>query len=141
LILVRHASAGDREDWRGDDRMRPLDERGRRQAETLVEALAGFEITRVISSPSIRCMQTVEPLAAALGLTVELCGELGEERQAVDGVELVRSLAAETVAACVHGGLSEAVFGPEWSMKKGGALVIDFGPRVLAQLDAAAQLR
>jgi 8-oxo-(d)GTP phosphatase len=141
LILVRHASAGDREDWPGDDRMRPLDERGRRQAQRLVETLAGFEITRVISSPSIRCMQTVEPLAAALGLSVDLYGELGEHRQTGEGVELVRSLAGEDVAACVHGGLSEAVFGSEWGMKKGGVLVIDFGPRVLAQLDAAAQLR
>ena len=139
MILVRHASAGDREDWHGDDRMRPLDERGRRQAEKLVETLAGFEITRVISSPSIRCMQTVEPLAAALGLSVELAGELGEDRQSVDGVKLVRSLAGDNVAACVHGGLSEAVFGPDWGMKKGGALVIGFGPRVLAQLDGAAQ--
>lgn len=138
MILVRHASAGDREDWRGDDRMRPLDERGRRQAEKLVETLAGFEVTRVISGPFIRCLQTVEPLAAARGLTVELFDELGEEQQSEEGVALVRSLADDTVAACVHGGLSEAVFGPEWSMKKGSALVVGFGPRVLAQLDAAA---
>lgn len=138
MILVRHASAGDRDAWQGADNLRPLDERGRRQAEKLVETLDGFEVTRVISGPFIRCLQTVEPLAAARGLTVELCDELGEDRQADDGVALVRSLAGERVVACVHGGLTEAVFGPDWSLKKAAALVVDFGPRVLAQLDPAA---
>lgn len=138
MILVRHASAGDRDAWAGGDRSRPLDERGREQAQKLVETLAAFEVARVISGPFIRCLQTVEPLAAARLLTVQVCEELGEERQAYDGVALVRSLAGEPVVACVHGGLTEAVFGPEWSLKKAAALVVDFGPRVLTQLEAAA---
>jgi 8-oxo-dGTP diphosphatase len=137
VILVRHASAGDASRWQGHDRVRPLDDVGRRQAEKLVGALDGFEVARVLSSPYIRCLQTVEPLAAARGLTVELCDELADTRQAEDGVALVRSLADDPVVACVHGGLSEAVFGPEWSQRKAGVLVVGFGPRVLAQLDAA----
>ena len=137
MILVRHASAGEADQWPGDDRVRPLDDRGRRQAAKLVGTLDGFEIARVISSPFIRCLQTVEPLAAARGLTVELRDELADARQAHDGVALVRSLAGEPVVACVHGGLSEAVFGPEWSQRKAGVLVVGFGPRVLAQLDGA----
>jgi 8-oxo-(d)GTP phosphatase len=138
MILVRHASAGDRDEWQGDDKLRPLDERGRQQAERLVETLAGFDVERVLSGPFIRCLQTVEPLAAARGLTVDVVDELHEDRQATDGVALARSLAGEPVVACVHGGLTEAVFGPEWSLRKGAALVVDFGPRVLTQLEAAS---
>ena len=70
-----------RSEWEGDDRLRPLDERGRRQAEALVDALAAFPITRIFSSPYDRCVQTVEPLAAQRGLPVELREELGEEQQ------------------------------------------------------------
>ena len=134
MILVRHASAGDRDEWAGDDRLRPLDARGREQAEGLVSALDGYEITRVVSSPFVRCVQTVEPLAAARGLEVESLDELGEERQADDGAALVRSSAGEAIVACVHGGLAEAAFGPQWSQKKGGVLLVEAGPRVLGRL-------
>jgi 8-oxo-(d)GTP phosphatase len=134
MILVRHGSAGEREDWDGDDRLRPLDARGREQAAGLVSALDGYEIARVISSPYVRCVQTVEPLAAARGLTVEPLDELGDERQADDGAALVRSLAGEPIVASVHGGLAEAAFGPQWSQRKGGVLLVDDGPRVLGRL-------
>ncbi len=79
-------------------------------------------MTRVLSSPYDRCVQTVEPLAAARGLDVELRDELGEERQAHDGVALVRSLLGEPVALCVHGELSDAVVGTR--QKKGETLVV-----------------
>jgi 8-oxo-dGTP diphosphatase len=134
VILVRHAAAGEREDWEGDDRLRPLDARGRAQAEGLVAALDGLEIARVVSSPFLRCVQTVEPLAAARGLSVEPLDELGEERQVDDGAALVRSLAGDPVLACVHGGLAETVFGERWSQKKGAALVVGAGPRVIRRL-------
>jgi 8-oxo-dGTP diphosphatase len=71
--VVRHGSAGDRAKWRGDDRLRPLDERGQRQAQALLAALTPHEVGRarsVLSSPYLRCRQTVEPLDAALGLEV-----------------------------------------------------------------------
>jgi len=68
-------------------------------------------------------VQTVEPLAAARGLSVELRDELGEGRQGHDGVALVRSLLGEPVALCVHGGLSDAVVGTR--QKKGETLVVD----------------
>jgi 8-oxo-(d)GTP phosphatase len=134
VILVRHGAAGEREDWDGDDRLRPLDARGRAQAQALVGALEGYEITRVVSSPFLRCVQTVEPVAVARGLSVELCAELHEARQADDGAALVRSLAGEPVLACVHGGLAEAAFGHEWSQKKGGVLLVGDGPSVLGRL-------
>jgi phosphohistidine phosphatase SixA len=123
LLLIRHASAGDRDDWVGDDLPRPLDARGRGQASRLAELLSDYEIARVLSSPAVRCLQTVEPLARSRGLDIEVHEELGEEQQGEAGAELVRSLAREQTALCVHGGLSDAVAGV--SQKKGEVLVLD----------------
>jgi len=117
MILIRHAWAGDRAEWEGDDRLRPLDERGRKQAKGLVEKLADFEIERILSSPYDRCVQTVEPLARARGLEIELADELGEDRQLADGVQLAESLKGQPVAICVHGGHSEELVGQH--LKKG----------------------
>jgi len=123
LLLIRHASAGDRDDWVGDDLPRPLDARGRGQASRLAELLNDYEIARVLSSPAVRCLQTVEPLARSRGLDIEVHEELGEEQQGEAGAELVRSLAGEQTALCVHGGLSDAIAGV--SQKKGEVLVLD----------------
>ena len=123
LLLVRHGSAGSREEWAGDDRERPLDKKGIRQAERLVQRLADLPVERILTSPYPRCVQTVEPLAAARGLIPELREALGEERQHVDGVELVRSLAGAAVVICGHGGLESAIPGaPRW--KKGTIFVV-----------------
>ncbi|MGE0879681.1 MAG: histidine phosphatase family protein [Acidimicrobiia bacterium] len=78
LYLVRHAKAGDRHDYRGDDRLRPLTKPGWRQAEGLVALLADVSITRLLSSPYTRCMQTLEPLAAARSMPVEPDPRLAE---------------------------------------------------------------
>jgi phosphohistidine phosphatase SixA len=123
ILIIRHARAGERAEWSGDDRRRPLDKRGREQAADLVGALSDYEVARVLSSPYDRCVQTVEPLAEARGLEVEIRDELGEERQLEDGVELVRSLLGQDVAVCGHGGLSDELVGV--SQKKGETLVLD----------------
>ncbi len=122
-LLIRHARAGERAEWSDDDRRRPVDERGRKQAADLVDALSGYRLTRILSSPYDRCVQTVEPLAQARGLEIEIRDELGEERQLDEGVELVRSLLDQDVAVCGHGGLSDALVGV--SQKKGETLVLD----------------
>ena len=132
LLVIRHAWAGESSQWKGDDRRRPLDKRGTEQARALVDALASFEIERILSSPADRCMQTVEPLAAARGLLVEIRDELGEERQWHDGVQLARSLASEPVAICVHGGLSDDAFGER--QKKAETLVVDRAGSVVERL-------
>ena len=130
LLLIRHAWAGSRETWEGDDRARPLDERGARQAAGLVELLADLPIARILTSPYLRCVQTVEPLAAARGLTVELRDEVGEGRQSEEGLPLVRSLAGDDVAVCGHGGLETVVERPpKW--KKGAVFVLDERLRVV----------
>jgi 8-oxo-dGTP diphosphatase len=72
LVLLRHAKAGKRTEWRGDDRLRPLDEIGERQADLLANLLPLFGPTRIYSADRARCVQTVEPLAASLDLRVRL---------------------------------------------------------------------
>ncbi|MBA3332224.1 MAG: histidine phosphatase family protein [Actinobacteria bacterium] len=140
MLLVRHAWAGDASEWEGDDSLRPLDARGRRQAEALVEAFAPYGAVRVLSSPYDRCVQTVEPLARARGLDVELREELGDERQAADAPGLLRELAGEDVIVCTHGGLPWRALGVEEepAYKKGGAVVLDAHLRVVEELDPPA---
>src|SRR5438874_1809614 len=70
-LLLRHADAGDRQAWTGPDGRRVLSDLGRVQAQQLVARLGGLPIRRVLSSPAARCLQTVGPLARALGLKVE----------------------------------------------------------------------
>ena len=102
VLLVRHAAALDRLSWDDDDAARPLRKRGRRQAEKLVALLADFEVERVLSSPFLRCVETVVPLAADRGLVVEETDALAEGASH-DAVVLVRSFAGHTVALCSHG--------------------------------------
>jgi len=63
VLLVRHGTAGERSKWTGDDRLRPLDERGRIQAEGLVRILSRFEVREIFSADFVRCVETVQPLA------------------------------------------------------------------------------
>ena len=133
ILLVRHASAGDRYELEGDDRLRPLDERGRRQADELVELLEQYEVTRLLSSPSLRCVQTVEPFAEARGLGIEIRDELSEQRQDVDGPTFVGSLDDVNAVLSCHGGLSEAICGE--SQKKAEVLVLD-GTAIVTRLRA-----
>lgn len=102
MLLVRHAHAGSRSEWGGDDRGRPLSAKGRQQAGALVRALDGWAVQRVLSSPYTRCIETVSPLADELGIKVEVIEELAEGHGA-DAIRLVRSLASDKVALCTHG--------------------------------------
>ncbi len=123
LLLLRHTSAGDREMWPGADRERPLDERGRADAEALVEQLAEFPIERILTSPYRRCLESVAPLARARGLELEVREELSEEQHFDEGVELVREVAGRDVVVCGHGGLDSVVVdAPKW--KKGVVFVL-----------------
>jgi phosphohistidine phosphatase SixA len=133
-LVIRHASAGDSAAWEGDDRLRPLDARGLAQTSRLVELLEGNAISLILSSPALRCLQTVEPLARSRGLEIEVREELAEERQQSDGAQLVLALRREDAAVSVHGGLSEVAF--DVSQKKGEVLVIDGTGQVVERIVA-----
>ncbi len=103
ILLVRHAKAGDRGRWDGPDQLRPLTEKGWEQARQLPDQLAGYGATRVVSSPYVRCVQTVEPLAERLGLPVEESDALAEGASTGQLDELLASLAGETAVLSTHG--------------------------------------
>jgi 8-oxo-(d)GTP phosphatase len=79
VLLVRHARAGDRDQWVGNA-VRPLDAKGKKQAKRLAKTLAELGATRLISSPLARCVQTFEPAAKRLGIPLEERNELAEVR-------------------------------------------------------------
>jgi 8-oxo-(d)GTP phosphatase len=138
VYLVRHASAGKREEWSGDDGLRPLDERGRRQAQALVAELADRDVRRIVSSPHVRCVQTVEPLAEARGLEIEVTETLADGADPGPARELLAA-AGELLVACVHGDLVETLLGGK--AKKGSTTVLDFedgAVRVLERLQPQA---
>jgi broad specificity phosphatase PhoE len=134
VYLVRHAKAGDREQWTEDDRLRPLTKKGRRQAEGLVQLFSRVEVRRIVSSPYLRCGQTVRPLALDRGITIEFDEALAEAAALDAAMRLVTSSPAGTVL-CSHGDIIPAVVGrlveqgasipgePGW--KKGSTWILD----------------
>ena len=113
VLLVRHARAGQREKWDGDDSLRPLDPVGTVQARLLVEILAPFGPGEVLSSPALRCCQTVQPLAEALGMVVVSDDRLREEHTD-DAFGLVAALGRNeggVAVLCTHGDVIPAVLG------------------------------
>ncbi|MEO8889397.1 MAG: NUDIX hydrolase [Jatrophihabitantaceae bacterium] len=79
IVLARHGRAGKRSEWRGDDSLRPLDEVGIAQAERLAHFLPHFAPTWIFSADRVRCIQTVEPLAAALDTKVRVDAAFNDE--------------------------------------------------------------
>jgi 8-oxo-dGTP diphosphatase len=115
LVLIRHASAGDRDHWSGDDR-------GWRQADGLVTSLAVYELDRILSSPSVRCVQTVEPLAHKLGIEIEERGELAEGATREEALALVDELRVHGAVLCTHGDVVVELLGAE--LKKGETAIL-----------------
>ena len=110
VVLVRHAKAGSRSKWHGADALRPLDATGRRQADGLRETLRWFGPTAVRSADPLRCRDTVAPLAADLGLPVEVEAALSEETYGEDpagGLDRVQAAAAAggVTVLCSQGGV------------------------------------
>jgi phosphohistidine phosphatase SixA len=103
IYLVRHAKAGSRSGWDGPDDQRPLSKNGRRQTAALATALADSGITRILTSPYVRCAQTVEPLATRLGVSLDFADALAEGAPAADSLELVEKFSDENVVLCSHG--------------------------------------
>ena len=119
LYLVRHADAGNRGAWTGDDFERPLDDHGQMQAEAIGAALADRPVRRILSSPYVRCMDTVVPLGRALGLAVEASDELTEGAYVGDALDLLGSLAKTEgdSVLCSHG---DVIPGVLWVLAQHG---------------------
>ena len=132
-LLVRHAAAGKRKAWTGDDRLRPLDEQGVRQADGLVSALARYRVERLYSSPYVRCRQTLEPLSAELGLPIEDRAELSEGAGRAAALAVLTGDGETTAVFCTHGDVVEDVLGEESA--KGSAWVLDVSGPELVRLE------
>ena len=91
VLYVRHARAHDREKWSGDDNLRPLDKKGRRQSEMLVPLLSAFAPERIYSAAPERCQTTVAPLADELGLDVGVNERFGDDAWLTDMVGAQRA--------------------------------------------------
>lgn len=130
VVLVRHGTAGDRASWGGDDRLRPLDALGRRQAAALPQALAEVRVSRIATSPYLRCVQTVEPLAAELGIGLERVESLAEGAVRADVLGLLGTDAAGLLL-CTHGDVCHELVGSRRT-PKGSAWVLDVSARGIA---------
>jgi 8-oxo-dGTP diphosphatase len=113
LVVLRHGEARSRKAWRHDDRLRPLLQAGRQQAQHLVPLLAAYDVTRIVSSSSARCVETVGPYADITGWKLELEDGLSEEdATAASVLRLVDELAVveDSAVLCTHRPVLPAVF-------------------------------
>ncbi len=102
LYLVRHGKAGSRSNFPGDDRMRPLSTAGYRQAKALADSLVAAGVKTLISSPFLRCIETLQPTARAIDAAVAVDERLAEGHSGVDVLELLASI-GHAAALCSHG--------------------------------------
>jgi len=130
MLLLRHASAGERLSSPGVDRFRRLDEGGRIAARQLAWSLADREITQIVSSPFPRCVETVAPISAARGLAVETHWELEPEVELGDLMTLLVDL-PETTLVCTHREVFEKLLGWDTPCEKGAVWVVERNGREL----------
>lgn len=109
IFLVRHAHAGSRSRWSGDDALRPLSDRGHEQANGLVEVIGDAPIGAILSSPYVRCMETVVPLAAARSVAIEPTTVLAEGADFPGVLALIAKHADTGAVLCTHGDIIPSV--------------------------------
>src|SRR6476659_9359939 len=102
IFVLRHAKAGTRRHWDGEDVERPLSRGGRRQADALVKRLLEESVSGVWSSPYVRCVQTVEPLCRALDLEIRIEPRLAEGVELGDSLRLLAEV-PDGAVLCTHG--------------------------------------
>jgi 8-oxo-dGTP diphosphatase len=104
VYLIRHAKAKNRLRWQQLDHLRPLTKAGFEQAQALPALYDDQPFSRLFTSPYVRCVQTLEPLAEARGMGLELADALAEGAPVGVALELMLSLAHDgPVALCTHG--------------------------------------
>jgi phosphohistidine phosphatase SixA len=100
---VRHAKAGSRSHWSSDDSQRPLSKKGLKQAEALVSAFEPFPIAAIFSSPFLRCVQTVEPLARARKLPLKQSPTLAEGHGLAGAMQFMDDSKLDHAVLSTHG--------------------------------------
>lgn len=120
LFLLRHGAAGDRGSWEGDDRDRPLTAKGDAQAKAIVDRLRYRGVEAIFTSPYVRCLQTVQPLAEELGLSVQVEDLLAEGEGGKKVREFVKSLIGRNAVLSSHGDVIPALL--DWMIKRGMTL-------------------
>ena len=103
LLLVRHAHAGDKRLWQGPDHLRPLSAAGQGEATGLLVRLEDDPIGCILSSPTLRCQQTVQPLAVDRLLGIESLPALGVAADLMVVLALLGELQAQDAVVCTHG--------------------------------------
>jgi 8-oxo-dGTP pyrophosphatase MutT (NUDIX family)/phosphohistidine phosphatase SixA len=110
IYLIRHAKATDPATWTENDELRPLTAEGRRQAAGLITLMADAALSALISSPHLRCVQTLEPLSEAWRMPIATSDAIAEGASVRDATELMLSAAAAGPAAlCTHGDVMMSV--------------------------------
>jgi 8-oxo-dGTP diphosphatase len=141
VLLVRHASAGDASTWRGADAERPLDERGRRQAEELATVLPPYRPLKVISAPPVRCVDTVAAVAEAVGVPLEIDELFGEDDAPADPERHLLSVVVPgaAVVVCSQGGviprILHALTGRHERASKGSVWLLTFSDGELLEAE------
>jgi 8-oxo-dGTP diphosphatase len=107
IYLVRHAKAGERRLWTDDDMARPLSKKGWRQSEAIAKRLARHGATELYSSEYVRCVQTLEPLAALIGAEIRTDPRLLEDEPFEPVLELLTEV-ADCAVLCSHGDIIPA---------------------------------
>ena len=107
IFLVRHAKAGERRTWDGDDIDRPLSSAGWRQSAALAERLARKDPSVLLSSPYVRCVQTLEPLGLAIDVPVTIEQRLCEDEPFEPVLDLLGEVPDRAVL-CSHGDIIPA---------------------------------
>lgn len=102
LYVVRHAKAGSRHDWDGDDLVRPLSKKGLAQSVAIAQRLRKQPVTALISSPYVRCVQTLQPLADQHHTTVSVDDRLTEGAGFEGAIELLGEV-PDGAVLCSHG--------------------------------------
>lgn len=107
LYLVRHAKAGERRLWHGSDLDRPLSKKGWKQSEAIGKRLAKLGPSDLLSSPYVRCIQTLEPLGRRLERSIAVEHRLTEDESIEPVLELLQEVAGGAVL-CSHGDIIPA---------------------------------
>lgn len=111
IYLVRHAKAGDRGVWNGNDVLRPLSPAGQLQAIALLDVLEDARFTRIASSPHLRCLETVAPLSGRHLVPIEPHEALAEGALLADTLKLIEECAPGGAVLCSHGDVIPELLG------------------------------